>query len=257
MGEEQEKDDNVDILTQLTNYVDNHLRVFRNVTWVLAGAGIILILRRTYVFRHFKVVSDVPKEFIAKNITFRGHVRELRMDSTLGVCHIPLLRRLKMSSATSDTEASKQSSLLAVSLLGVEFREGGNQWLADHLMSTEVKITPLQVTRKNTLDSIVYKKKNWFSSVCINEELLRQGVAVTCHVSTLVNSQLYQKLQRRLLKAEFSAEKKGVGIWKRPSKLETLQNKLSSPISWMKTGFNAIRNLGRLFSRKATKHEEK
>ena len=56
-------------------------------------------------------------------------------------------------------EASKQSSLLAVSLLGVEFREGGNQWLADHLMSTEVKITPLQVTRKNTLDSIVYKKK--------------------------------------------------------------------------------------------------
>lgn len=29
LREEQEKDDNVDILTQLTNYVDNHLRVFR------------------------------------------------------------------------------------------------------------------------------------------------------------------------------------------------------------------------------------
>lgn len=108
------------------------------------------------MFRHFKVVSDIPKEFVAKNITFRGHVCEVRPDNTLGVYHIPLLRRLKYS---SDTEASKQSSLLAISLIGVEFREGGHQWLSGHLMSADVKITPFQVTKKHTLDCMVYKKK--------------------------------------------------------------------------------------------------
>ena len=55
--------------------------------------------------------------------------------------------------------ASKQSSLLAISLIGVEFREGGHQWLSGHLMSADVKITPFQVTKKHTLDCMVYKKK--------------------------------------------------------------------------------------------------
>ncbi|KAJ7379577.1 hypothetical protein OS493_013972 [Desmophyllum pertusum] len=257
--EEEEKDDNNDILTKFANFVDSNLRIFRNVSWILAGAGIVLILRRTYAFRQFKAVSDVPTEFVAKNISFRGHVREVRLDNTLGIYHIPLLRGLKKSYSSSDTEVSEQSSLLAISLLGLEFREGGNKWLSDHVLSTKVQMTPLQVTKENTLDCIVYKKKGWFSSMSVNEEMVRQGVAVTCHVSSLTNSPLDATLQRRLLKAELLAEKKGVGIWIRPSLLERLQSTLSFPVSRLKGAFNAVQNLslGRLFSRKATKDEEK
>jgi len=49
MEEEEKDDNNSDILTRFTNFVDDNLRLFRNVSWILAGAGIVLILRRTYV----------------------------------------------------------------------------------------------------------------------------------------------------------------------------------------------------------------
>lgn len=89
--------------------------------------------------------------------------------------------------------------------------------------------------------------------------MVRQGVAVTCHVSTLTDIPLYHKLQKRLLKAELHAEKKGVGIWIRPSPLERLQNKLSFPISRVKGAFSTVQNLslGRIFSKKTTKDQEK
>lgn len=83
--------------------------------------------------------------------------------------------------------------------------------------------------------------------------MVQQGVAVTCHVSTLSNNPLYHKLQRRLLKAELHAEKKGVGIWTRPSLLYGLQNKVLLPFSWIKGAFRTVQDLsfGRIFSRKS------
>jgi len=138
-------------------------------------------------------------------------------------------------------------------LVGIEFREGGYKWLSDHALAREVQMTPLQVTKESTLDCIVYKKKGWFSSASVNEEMVQQGVAVTCHVSTLSNNPLYHKLQRRLLKAELHAEKKGVGIWTRPSLLHGLQNKVLLPFSWIKGAFRTVQDLsfGRIFSRKS------
>lgn len=85
--------------------------------------------------------------------------------------------------------------------------------------------------------------------------MVHQGVAVTCHVSTLTNNPLYHKLQRRLLKAELQAEKKGAGIWIRPSLLERLQNKVLLPFSKMKGVLSAVQNrsVGSIFSRKSGK----
>jgi len=259
MEEEEDKDSHDDILTKFTNFVDSNLRLFRSLSWVLAGAGVLIILRRTYVFRQFNTVSDVPTEFIAKNISLYGHVREARQDNSLGICHIPLFRGVRKSYPFSETAGSPQPSLLNVSLTGVEFREGGHEWLLDNVMSVKVRMTPLQVTEENTLDCILYKKKGWISSMCVNEELVRQGVAVTCHVSTLTNSAPYLKLQRRLLKAELQAEKKGVGIWVKPLLLERLQKVLSFPATRMKQAISAVQNVSfqRFFSRKGTKDDVK
>ena len=88
--------------------------------------------------------------------------------------------------------------------------------------------------------------------------MVQQGVAVTCHVSSLTSNPLYQKLQRRLLKAELLAEKKGVGIWIRPSLLERVQNRVSLPFTKIKGALSAVRNLslGSVFSRKSRKDDK-
>lgn len=251
-----EGEDNDDILTKVTNFVDNNLRVFRSLSWALAGVGIIIILRRTYVFTQFKTVSDVPREFVTKNIPLKGHVTEIRPDNTLGVCHIPLLQGIRDQYSLSKT-ANSQRDLLSVSVLGVEFRDGGHKWLKDNLMSAEVRMTPFQVTEASTLDCVLHKKKGWFLSTCVNEELVKQGVAVTCHLSTLTNSEPYTKLQKRLLKAELKAERKGVGIWIRPSLGENLQRVFSFPYVKMKQAAAIVQNLPikQLFARKTGKNK--
>lgn len=91
----------------------------------------------------------------------------------------------------------------------------------------------------------------------MNEELVRQGMAVTCHVSTLLKSRPYMKLQRQLLKAELRAEKKGVGIWVRPSLSEKLQRLLSIPAITIKQAVSAVQRVSfkRFFSRKVPKDD--
>ena len=64
--------------------------------------------------------------------------------------------------------------------------------------------------------------------MCLNEEMVRQGVAVACHVSALADNTMYNNLLRRLLKAEVKAEKKGSGIWVKPSLSEKLGVLMSS-----------------------------
>lgn len=88
--------------------------------------------------------------------------------------------------------------------------------------------------------------------------MVQQGVAITCHVNTLTNNALYHKLQRRLLKAELLAEKKGVGIWTRPSLVERLQSKVLLPFSKIKGVLSAVQNLSlaSLFSRKSGKGDK-
>lgn len=54
-------------------------------------------------FSQFRAVSDVPTEFVTKNISFHGIVREVRSDNTLGICHIPLLRGFSKVHSLSDT----------------------------------------------------------------------------------------------------------------------------------------------------------
>lgn len=58
--------------------------------------------------------------------------------------------------------ANSKHDLLSVSVLGVEFRDGGHKWLKDNLTSAEVHMIPFQVTKDSTLDCVLYKKKVQF-----------------------------------------------------------------------------------------------
>ena len=55
-------------------------------------------------------------------------------------------------------------------------------------------------------------------SQCVNEELLKLGLARTVPISGLPSdSHLCWRLHKQLLKAEVKAEKKGGGLWKEDS----------------------------------------
>lgn len=99
--------------------------------------------------------------------------------------------------------------------------------------------------------------QGWFLSTCVNEELVKQGVGVTCHLSTLTNSEPFTKLQKRLLKAELKAERKAVGIWIRPSPGENLQRVFSFPYVKMKQAAAIVQNLPikQLFAKKTGKNK--
>ncbi|XP_039345609.1 protein C3orf33 homolog isoform X6 [Mauremys reevesii] len=68
-----------------------------------------------------------------------------------------------------------------------------------------------------------------FFSVCLNEEILRQGLGKTTRIEGLHHdSPLYWKLHKRLLQAELKALKKNKGIWKEESYFEKLRDHISN-----------------------------
>ncbi|XP_074954738.1 protein C3orf33 homolog isoform X5 [Phalacrocorax aristotelis] len=68
-----------------------------------------------------------------------------------------------------------------------------------------------------------------FLSVCLNEEILRQGLGRTARIEGLHHdSRLYWKLHKRLLRAELKALKKNKGIWKEESYSERIRDRISN-----------------------------
>ena len=78
--------------------------------------------------------------------------------------HKALLQTIIKFCLISPAGISSQNNLLNVSLPGVEFREGGQQWLTDNVMLAKVRMIPLQITANNTLDCILYKRQVNISS---------------------------------------------------------------------------------------------
>lgn len=61
-------------------------------------------------------------------------------------------------------------------------------------------------------------------SICINKELVANGLAIADYDKKMTSVKLYNKLSNEILAAEVKADKKGLGVWKRPSIKERLRN---------------------------------
>ena len=97
----------------------------------------------------------------------------------------------------------------------VIFRFDGHKFTAAYTYTFKPLL--LSVTKQRFF---VTSLQNWFSNTSINETLVREGIAVTKHVKGLRDNPQYNKLLPKLLKAEVRAEKKGAGIWTKPSTWE-------------------------------------
>ncbi|XP_052356188.1 protein C3orf33 homolog isoform X39 [Oncorhynchus keta] len=107
---------------------------------------------------------------------------------------------------------------LAVRLAGVELTPEGRVWLEQHLSPAQTVWLKLVSREEETLQCLVSVSRGSLRSLCLNEEVLRLGLARTVPVSGLhPQSHLYLRLHQRLLKAEVKAERKGRGMWKEDS----------------------------------------
>lgn len=65
--------------------------------------------------------------------------------------------------------------------------------------------------------------------MCLNEEILRQGLGRTARIKGLHHdSRLYWKLHKRFLQAELKALKKNKGIWQEESYSERISDRISN-----------------------------
>uniref|UniRef100_A0A8C0TWC9 TNase-like domain-containing protein n=1 Tax=Cyanistes caeruleus TaxID=156563 RepID=A0A8C0TWC9_CYACU len=127
------------------------------------------------------------------------------------------------------TPAGQSERLLLIRLAGVELAPGGTAWLQRELLPKQPLWFQLLGRDSSALECLVLVHKGGFLSMCLNEELLRQGLARAARIEGLPHhSRLYWKLHKRLLRAELKAVKKNKGIWKDQNYSERVQERISS-----------------------------
>ncbi|EDL35397.1 RIKEN cDNA E130311K13, isoform CRA_b [Mus musculus] len=175
------------VVTRVSQWADNHLRLVQNISTGMAIAGIMLLIRSVRLTSKFTTSSDIPVEFIRKKVKLRGRLQRIT-ECGLEIEHIPIT--LPFISSWKE----EPRGVLLVKLAGVELTESG---------------------------------KGGYFNVNLNEEILRRGLGKTVLVKGLnYDSKTHWKIHRNLLKAELTALKKGEGIWKEESEKESYFRKL-------------------------------
>ncbi|XP_064313923.1 protein C3orf33 homolog isoform X2 [Phalacrocorax carbo] len=191
-------------LARLSEWADAHLSLLRTAKFTSA--------------------LDIPVAFVEKNVKLRGKLHHIT-EKGLEVEHIPI----SIPFITSIQRKWQSKGLLLVRLAGVELAPGSTAWLQQELKPRQVIWFQLLGREDLALECLVLVNKGPFLSVCLNEEILRQGLGRTARIEGLHHdSRLYWKLQKRLLRAELKALKKKKGIWKEESYSERIRDRISN-----------------------------
>ncbi|KAM9604450.1 protein C3orf33 homolog isoform 2-T2 [Trichechus inunguis] len=190
----------------------------------MAVAGIMLLLRSVRAASKFTSSSDIPVEFIKRNVKLRGRLRRIT-ENGLEIEHVPITLPI-----ISSWKKEPRGALL-VKLAGVELTLAGRVWLQRELKPSQLLWFQLLGRENSALFCYLLVKKGGYFNVSLNEEILRRGLGKTVLVKDLdYDSKIYWTIHRNLLKAELTALKKGEGIWKEESEKESYLEKLKG--SW-------------------------
>ncbi|MBN3324629.1 CC033 protein, partial [Atractosteus spatula] len=211
------------IVAKISQIADDHLTVVRNISTGLAIAGIIVLARSIKLITKFGAAADIPARFIEKNVSLRGKIHHVK-DNRIELEHVPIT----VPGISPLLRERQSKALLVVRLAGVELTENGQMWLKQQLKPAEVVWFKLIRRESNALDCLVFVNRGGlFRDVCLNEELLRQGLGRTVPAAGLPHgSRLFWRVHRRLLRAEGKAEKAGRGLWKRRTLWEQMLDSL-------------------------------
>ncbi|XP_075617822.1 protein C3orf33 homolog [Balearica regulorum gibbericeps] len=229
-------------LARLSEWADAHLSLLRNLSAGLAVAGVLVLARSVRMTTKFTSALDIPAEFVAKNVKLRGKLHHVT-EKGLAVEHIPI----SIPFVTSIQRKWQSGGLLLVRLAGVELAPSGVAWLRRELKPKQVIWFQLLGREDLALECLVLLNKGRFLSMCLNEEILREGLGRAARIEGLHHdSRLYWKLHRRLLRAELKALKKNKGIWKEESYSERIRDRISNNkfvqtlkqfASWLRSSF--------------------
>ncbi|XP_074536052.1 protein C3orf33 homolog isoform X2 [Halichoeres trimaculatus] len=203
------------IVSLISQFADDNLTLVRNISTGLAVVGVIVIARSIKLITKFQAASEIPARFIEKNVSLRGKVYSVS-ERGLQVEHLPIY--VPILSPLLSKHKAVHTSPMPVHLAGVELTPEGKEWLQKNLTPSQTVWLKLISRENETLHCLISQSKGSVWSYCVNEEVLRLGLARTAPiVGVLPDSRLYWRLHKRLHRAEVKAEKKGRGLWKQDS----------------------------------------
>ncbi|KAG7453765.1 hypothetical protein JOB18_006278 [Solea senegalensis] len=214
----------VNVVSVVSQFVDDNLTVVRNISTGLVIAGVVLIGRSIKLTTKFKSASEIPARFIERNVSLRGKVHSVTEEGGVKVEHVPIHVPVLSPLLSKTHQGASSSSLLLVRLAGVDVTTEGRTWLQQNLVPAHTVWLKLISCEDDVLHCLLSQSRGWMWSRCVNEQLLRLGLARTAPVSLLPDSRFYWRLHRRLHRAEVSAERKGRGLWKEDSLWERAAN---------------------------------
>lgn len=203
------------IVSVLSQLADDNLTLVRTLSTGLAVAGVIVIARSIKLMTKFHTASQIPVHFVEKNVSLYGKVHSVT-DKSLSVEHLPVF--LPVISSFLHKKHSECTSLLQVHLAGLELTPEGSQWLQKNLLPEKTVWIKLISREDDILTCLVSQNSGVLWTYCLNDELLKLGLARTAPISGLLpDSRLFWRLHRRLHRAEVKAKRKSQGLWKRDS----------------------------------------
>ncbi|XP_066221979.1 protein C3orf33 homolog isoform X2 [Saccopteryx leptura] len=219
------------VVAQLAQWADDHLRLLRT--------------------SKFTSSSDIPVEFIRRNVKLRGRLRRIT-ENGLEIEHVPITLPILSS------WRKEPCGVLLVKLAGVELSETGRVWLQNELKPSQLLWFQLLGKEDSALFCYLLVNKDRYFSVSLNEEILRRGLGKTVLVQGLnYDSKIYWKIHRNLLKAELTALKKGEGIWKEESEKESYLEKFKDSWREIWKKDNYFKKLGSDFNLKKESYYDK
>ncbi|XP_058517461.1 protein C3orf33 homolog isoform X2 [Ochotona princeps] len=212
------------VVAGISRWADDHLRLVQNISTVMGVAGMMLLLRSIRLTSKFTSSSDIPVEFLKRNVKLRGRLRRIT-ENGLEIEHIPITLPV-ISSWRKDPGGA-----LLVKLAGVELTEAGKEWLQKELKPSQALWFQLLGKENSALFCYLLVNRGRYFTMNLNEEILRRGLGKTILIKGLNHdSKIYWKTHRRLLKAELTALRKGEGVWKEESEKESYLKKFQD--SW-------------------------
>nr|XP_028587185.1 protein C3orf33 homolog isoform X2 [Podarcis muralis] len=217
-------------VSRLSAWADEHLTLVRNISTGMAIAGVILLaksVKLNYLMRYialekttkFTTAMEIPVEFIEKNVKLRGRLHRIS-ERGLEIEHVPITLPI----ISSLQRRWNSDGLLLIRLAGVELTPDGTVWLKEEVKPPQMMWFQLLERKDSALDCLVVGR---FSSICLNEEILRRGLGKTVRIDGLAHeSRIYWKLHKRLLRAELKAVRKNKGIWKEETLIEKLKERI-------------------------------
>uniref|UniRef100_A0AC34REV0 Uncharacterized protein n=1 Tax=Panagrolaimus sp. JU765 TaxID=591449 RepID=A0AC34REV0_9BILA len=216
---------------RLVDPVDKYSALIVRGTIIGTGIlGVALFIRNSRLFAKFEHVSQIPKDFIRKELELRGTVREVTPTGYLRIEHRPIIKLPRLWPAKS----KKPVGLLNMRLAGLDISSAGLSYMSKDLRleNKPVTFTVIKPTEGNSdaVDADITAKRSAFTRINLNVDLVRRGYARVfapenpIHLKALQTNASYSRLITRLLTSEKVADRRGIGVWERDTWVESVSS---------------------------------